>query len=446
METLVAYTFAHDDPARAAAGRARVAAYYGDRWTHHGYDGQHVGLHLWDQDDDTCRWPAWDDTSDLRVASVHAPVGWQSPKPAQLAQAVRRTPASFLQLLPPFTMAVLDPAADQLDLFTDSLGVGDLYELQLPDGCVWTNRPVAALLFAGVPAAADSRGWTFAAACGWFMDDSTPYDGVLAVPGATHIVADGYRQLATSSSSPEEPTVTLEDVARSVATLWPGQLLVDESGSQEIAAAFHSVLSTRREDLTIDGLGSEVARGHYYPRDVLKLDELPLPDKLHAFGNHLVTRLIPRVGPTAAARRQVAEQIERVLQAAVDKGITNATMLDYFYLVEPLRRQELRPGTISPLLAPKFIQSALALQPAQRLADVLPVDRPSRPVKLADAVDGEQVEELLKDVEGFEPLGTLWAASVAGASSAAAEATLRRALRRATFDQHLAEVNQQLSK
>ena len=72
---------------------------------------------------------------------------------------------------------------ERLELFTDSIGVGRLFQLRLADGWVWSNRPVAALLFAGVAAAPLPRGWSFAAACGWFMDDSTPYDGVLAVPG-----------------------------------------------------------------------------------------------------------------------------------------------------------------------------------------------------------------------------------------------------------------------
>ena len=66
METLIAYTFAHDGVERAAAGRARVEAYYGDLWDHqakhHGYDGSTIGLHLWDRHDSHCFWPSWHDT------------------------------------------------------------------------------------------------------------------------------------------------------------------------------------------------------------------------------------------------------------------------------------------------------------------------------------------------------------------------------------------------
>ncbi|MEV5965162.1 hypothetical protein AB0L70_25560 [Kribbella sp. NPDC051952] len=583
METLIAYTFARDSVLRAAAGRARVEAYYGDLWDHEakhqGYDGTSIGLHVWDRSDGHCYWPSWHDTGDLRVGSLHTPLGYQRvigdvapyDAPSRLAKAVRRTPASFLELAPPFTMAVVDPAQERLELFTDSIGVGRLFQLRIADGWVWSNRPVAALLFAGVPAAASKRGWDFAAACGWFMDDSTPYDGVLAVPGASHIVADGGRQQRTvsrveaaslwstdSTDTVDETAEALQDVARSVGRLWPGQPIVDLSGGRDsrvVAAAFLAAgvdlklnsydavpgelevaeslvqalpspvehVVTRRAPgkapvkpqqakqqppelverarrwhryaeglrpasylfhappknlttvahLAIGGAGGEVAHGHFYPSDVLQLDALPLPQKLHAFGNRLQARLTPTAGPAEPARAAVADQIERVLRTAVHGGIENATMLDYFYVDERLRRWGTtgeRSGVVSPLLIPAFVRAAFALNPAQRVDNALhrelvrrlvpqwadtPFFKPSQPAPrrastrircLADAPDRTLIEQLVTDVDGFDPraLNTLWAASAAGASSAAGEATLRQALWRATFADHLAEVNQHL--
>ncbi|GAB2645947.1 hypothetical protein [Kribbella swartbergensis] len=580
METLVAYTFQRDGAARAAAGTARVEAYYDGLWDqkakHNGYDGSTVGLHVWDRDDTGCFWPSWHDSGDLCVASIHAPLGYQRvigdvppyDGPGRLADAVRRTPADFLELAPPFTLAVLEPQQERLDLFTDSIGVGRLFQLRLADGWVWSNRPVAALLFAGVPATAAPRGWSFAAACGWFMDDSTPYDGVLAVPGATHIVADGRQRKQTvsriettsvwSTDDPdtvEETAAALQDVARSVARLWPDRPTVDLSGGRDsrvVAAAFlkagvdlrlnsydavpgelevaeelvkalpfnvdHAV--TKRQPvksvksaqpatppalvgralrwhryaeglrpasylfhappatlanvahLAIGGAGGEVAHGHFYPSDVLELDALPLHDKLNVFGNRLQARLTPTAGPSSTARAVVVEQIDRVLRTAVHGGIEDATMLDYFYLVERLRRWGTtgeRSGVVSPLLVPAFVRSAFALAPAQRVGNALhrelvgrlipewadvPFFKPAvrsagarpRVRRLADAPDRDVIEELLRDVDGFDQqaLNTLWAASTAGASSAAAEAALSQALWRATFDQHLDEVNRHL--
>ena len=129
-----------------------------------------------------------------------------------------------------------------------------------------------------------------------------------------------------------------------------------------------------------------------------------------------------------------------------------------------------RSGVVSPLLVPAFVRSAFALDPAQRVDNALhralvrrlvpewaeipffkPVQVASRGTRarircVADAPDRDLIEDLLGDVEGFDPraLNTLWAASVAGASSAAGEATLRLALWRAAFDHHLVEVNRHL--
>jgi hypothetical protein len=373
MGTLVAYTFAHDGAARSAAGRARVEAYYGGEAEHRGYDGAAVGLHLWNGRRST----SWHE------AGVHAQVNL---------------------------------AEERLELSTESIGVSGLFELQLPDGCVWTNRPVAALLFAGVPAVASSRGWTFAAGCGWFMDDSTPYDGVLAVPGATHIVADGHRQRRTTKAYTVEAwaAVPKEVVPKPSGRPEPVEVIKQALSWHRFAEGLRpasSLFDTPPDGLIASESISEVARGYFYPRDVEGLDALPLPDKLRAFSNHLQNRLIPAAGPTQAARTAVTEQIDRVLQTAVDNGIEDATMLDYFYVVEPLRRG----GT-----------------------PFIPVRR-----NLASAADRDLIEPLLTDVEGFDSrsLSTLWAASVAGASSATGEATLRQALWRATFDQHLAGVN-----
>jgi hypothetical protein len=232
------------------------------------------------------------------------------------------------------------------------------------------------------------------------MDDTTPYDGVRAVPAAPQIVADSHRQ----QEIPAGPVVSSE----------PVELIKRALGWHRYAEGLAS--SNRLFDPPPDGFSvpepvGEVAHGYFYPRDVQQLDALALPEKLRAFSNHLQTRLIPAAGPAQAARDAVAEQIDCVLREAVDSGIEDATMLDYFYATEPLRRG----GT-------PFMPNAVRRN-------------------LASAADRDLIEPLLADVEGFGDLSTLWAASVAGASSAAGEATLRQALWRATFDQHLAEVN-----
>jgi hypothetical protein len=488
-------------------------------------------------------------------------------------------PARFLELAPPFVLAALSPADDRLELFTDSIGVGRLFQLRLPDGWVWSNRPAAALLFAGHPARPAARGWRYAAACGWFMDDSTPYDGVLAVPGATRIIADGRRRRRTVSRidvasvwsgtdglSPElmdDAAEALQAVAKTVGRLWPTRPTVDLSGGRDsrvVSAAFlsagvdlrlnsydavpgevdvaerlvatlkrpveHTV--TRRtapvtdraarvpaeppampplldralrwhryaeglrpasylfhappsslrhvSHLAIGGAGGEVAHGHYYPADVIQLDALHLDAKLEQFITRLQSRLVLASGPAEQARGAVADQIERVLWEAVRSGIEDAAMLDYFYLVERLRRWGTtgeRSGVVSPLLVPAFVRGAFSLTPRQRLEntlhnelvrrlvpewDAIPFFKPSmigqarrraaRVRTVASAPDRDRIRELVTGAppDGFDPakVTRLWTSSAAGTSSAVEEAALCQLLWQASFEDHLVEINRHL--
>lgn len=150
-------------------------------------------------------------------------------------------------------------------------------------------------------------------------------------------------------------------------------------------------------------------------------------------------------------------------------------MLDYFYLVERLRRWGTtaeRSGVVSPLLVPAFVRGAFALTSAQRLENALhqalvrelvpqwadipffkpaPVAKSTPPQvkRLAAVPDRELVQKLLKaptdDFDG-KVIGSLWASSVAGKSTAADEVALRQLLWRAVFDDHLAEVNLHITR
>ncbi|WBQ06612.1 hypothetical protein [Kribbella sp. CA-293567] len=584
METLLAYAFDHFvGPEKAAAGVRRIETYYGRLWQgqakRDGCDAGTVGLHTWSRREPDYRWPAWRDDDDLCIASLHVPLGYQTivgdlaPQraAAPLARAVLANPARMVELAPPFVLSVLDPADERLELFTDSVGVGRLFQLRTADGWVWSSRPVAACLFADVPVAAADRGWQYAAGCGWFMGDTTPYDRVLAVPGATRIVTEGRRNRRTVTridatsiwSGPsggelspglvEETAETLRGVARSVSTLWPGTPTVDLSGGRDsrvVAAAFlsagvdlrlnsydavpgelgvaeqlvkalpykvdHRVTTPRKPSapapvpevverirrwhrygeglrpasylfhtppdglanvshLAIGGAGGEVAHGHFYPRDVLTVDQSPLEKKVEAFTTRLHTRLVPVAGPTPAVREAVTGQIQQVFREAIQGGFENAKMLDYFYVVERLRRWGTageRTGVVSPLLVPAFFRGAFSLTAPQRLAnefhralvrELVPqwaeipffVPGPAQPhppaqvKRLSEAPDRELVAQLLMagsgDFDATE-IEQLWESSLAGRSTAADEVALRQLLWRAVFDDHLAEVNQHLTR
>lgn len=229
------------------------------------------------------------------------------------------------------------------------------------------------------------------------------------------------------------------------------------------------------DHLAIGGAGGEVAHGHFYPRDVLTVDQSPLELRVQAFAERLQTRLVPVDGPATSVRDAVSEQIQQVFREAIQGGFEDAKMLDYFYLVERLRRWGTageRSGVVSPLLVPAFVRSAFALTSPQRLENALhralvrelvpqwadiPFFKPGPAMpraapqvkRLAAVPDRELVEKLLMaPTDDFDSkvVKSLWVSSVAGKSTAADEVALRQLLWRGVFEDHLAEVNQHVTR
>jgi hypothetical protein len=286
VQTLVAFAFDRT-PAAAeiAEAAARVETWYTPLWPEpHQTDrmvGRRTGLMLWHRADPGCRWPAWQAQGSGAAASLHAPLGAELalgselPSPAGLVQRLRERPDDLLRLTPPFVLAAADTNEDSLLLLTDGLGLGRLYELRFPGGRVWSNRPVAALRFAGRPAVADELAWQRMAACDWPMGDATPYAGVECVPAATRIIVDptGCRRhtldllpqlLGSADGGLDEQAVSeaadgLVAAARSVTNLWPDDTpVLTLSGGRDsrlVAATFLAAdVDVRlRTDATISG-------------------------------------------------------------------------------------------------------------------------------------------------------------------------------------------------
>ena len=274
MQTLVAFAF--DDaavrPERIQAGRQRVEQWYGRLWGAeprvHRRDDQGRGLLLWADPAQATRWPAWAGTADRAVATLHVPLGHErlvAPPagaaadlaPPALVEHLRHHPEDVRRLPPPFVLAELDAHAGELTLLTDGLGLGRLHEVRTAEGRFWSNRPVAALRFAGLRAEADPDAWRRMAACDWAMGDRTPYRGVSVVPAATRITADRdgvrrssldvltelvrHRRDPLTPASLEVTATALAEVAASVSAAWPGVPVLSLSGGRDsrlVVAAF----------------------------------------------------------------------------------------------------------------------------------------------------------------------------------------------------------------
>lgn len=587
--------------ASVANGVERVESRFATRWpagwVRHGCDLASGGLYLWDVEDAECLWPAWSEDAEAVVATLHVPLGYQrligdltpqrSPQP--LARSLMQAPEGIFELTPPTVLARLDKADDRVDLWTDALGIGRMFQLQTSEGWVWSNRPEVACLFAGLPSRPDPMGWRYHAATDWFMGETSPIEGVKALPAATHITSSArHTHPVISHLDPsavyadsgrldfESVAEALQNTARSVAAIWPAVPTLDITGGRDsrvVAAAFlsagievrlhtHNAVPGEVEaaqhlvglldqpvphDMSqssswrggaqpvvvaehvhgwhrysgglrpssylahrppatlhapsmpvVGGAGGEVAHGYYYPPGVLEIDALPLTERLPAYREYLMQRLVGFAGANEAARAEAAAQIDRVLRTGLSLGLSDARLLDYFYADERLRRWGTtgeRQGVISPLLTPAFIRSAFALRPQQKLeaalhkgvlkhlippwadvpffqpppaaravtvagtppANVSPagiagspgapvaVKAPLAPFRLGLAVDADRLEAVfalpsrwVADMDHVL-VADFWTASKAGTSTARQEMALWRVVWRDLFHDHLAE-------
>jgi hypothetical protein len=270
VQTLLAFAFSREPrPDRLRAGLQRVEEWYAPRWdadarAELAVDGP-LGLQLWDVPDEPCRWPAWWDSDHRVVATLNVPLGYErvvgdlppERAPGPLAERLLEAPHDVMRLTAPFALVTLDRPQHALSLLTDNLGLGRLYEVRTDEGRFWSNRPVAALRFAGLRAEADPVGWRRMAACDWPMGDRTPYLGVRAIGAATRITVDatGHREtsedvlshLVRARRDPLAPETVAEvaealtAMARSVQAIWTEVPVLSLSGGRDsrlVVAAF----------------------------------------------------------------------------------------------------------------------------------------------------------------------------------------------------------------
>ena len=256
-------------------GIRRVEAHYARLWKHGPTRATHVsptvGMVMWETEDSPSLWPAWAENPDEVFASLYAPLGVErmigtvplDRAPFDLARELRQRPSRVLEVTGPFVGASFVEASDTVDVFVDVIGVGRLFELRTPTGWVYSNRPVAALLFAGMPAEPDASGWLQMGYTDEMFGNTTPYRGVRALDAATHVHWDGrsgrrrVSMLETSavwvpaqqsSGDPtddqlDETVAQLMGIATSISRLYKGTPVVHLSGGRDsrlVAAAFQA--------------------------------------------------------------------------------------------------------------------------------------------------------------------------------------------------------------
>jgi len=216
----------------------------------------HSGLAIAGDAEPRCRWPHFVDGEALAVATAYVPAGWSrlvggdpARAPLALAQAVVDDPAAAIgELSPPVAIAVLDRRSGGLLVVNDSLGAARAFTLTSGEMTVWSNRPGALAIFAGVQPAADEQGWRVLAGAGWPLGGSSPIRGVSRLGPGTVCRADpkgavscepshAVRSLVAPDQSwrdlAEPAGAQMVSQAREVASLWPEQADVDLSGGRD---------------------------------------------------------------------------------------------------------------------------------------------------------------------------------------------------------------------
>ena len=205
-----------------------------------------------------CRWPHFADGEQFAIATAYVPAGWSrlvsgehDRAPLALAQAVADDPAAAIAALsPPLAVAALDRRSGGLVVINDALGAARAFTLTTDGLTIWSNRPGALAVFAGIQPAADPEGWRVLAGAGWPLGGSSPIAGVKRLGPGTVCRADAagavtfeashaVRSLVAPNSSWRElagpAAEQMVSQAAEVASLWPEQADVDLSGRNGLA-------------------------------------------------------------------------------------------------------------------------------------------------------------------------------------------------------------------
>ncbi len=261
--------------------RAHYAELYADPLTGRSRVTPSMGMALWRREDPRLRWAHWAEADRMIVASTNAVTGWQevagdvevSRAPIELGRALAADPERLVDLAPPFVLAVLEQDRGRLVIVNDFLASARLYELRTDEGRVWSNRPGALPLFAGIDAELDTEAWAIHGAAGWFLGSATGIRGARKVrPGSAIVVQDSPRgatvesletgavralvapRRASLSSQAAAGAAQAVALSRSIAAIWTAEPTINLSGGRDsrITAAGALVAGLEAKFRTMD--------------------------------------------------------------------------------------------------------------------------------------------------------------------------------------------------
>lgn len=183
-------------------------------------------------------------------------------------------------LTSPFMFSAINKDSEELNIYTDTLGVNRLYVLENDKGVFWSNRPSALLIFSNHKAKLNESSWKSYAVAGWFMDNDSPFEDVYRVPPSTVInvsaneitgnlyfnySTEGIEQLIYQGNENNSDTASLVNSIvtnlNSYIDLWDLNIQADISGGKDSRVSAASVLKTQSNNYsfrTINDIDKEL--------------------------------------------------------------------------------------------------------------------------------------------------------------------------------------------
>jgi hypothetical protein len=246
-----------------------------------GWVDSQIGVYIWDDENSPSQWPSWVEENHLGVATVYPPANWEEisgtskieAAPLRLFEKLCLDSKLISKLSPPLVLAGYDRSQQEITLFTDSIGIGRMYELRTERGWIWSNRIGALPIFAGVEPKIDENAWSIFAGAGWFMGQTTPLQGVRRLKPSTKITIDAIRNKprvvervgalseivsprGVSELNIEEIADNIKKCIKSFSHLWGVPLEVDLSGGKDSRVGAAAILSSGIENVRFKTIGT----------------------------------------------------------------------------------------------------------------------------------------------------------------------------------------------
>lgn len=230
---------------------------------------KNVGAFILDDKSSKLDFPTSLEGENIDVLTIFPPLNYKdfsiNKETAMLSirQALLKDKATLNDLTAPLLFSSINKENDELNIYTDILGVTRLYILETDKGIFWSDRPSALHIFSGHKAKMDLKSWQSYAVAGWFMDEDSPFENVYRVPPSTviSVKAESTNNLMNYMESTEgikkliiidkNKTENIENLVTSILEnlnnyldLWNVDIKADISGGKDSRVSAASVLNS----------------------------------------------------------------------------------------------------------------------------------------------------------------------------------------------------------